>query len=264
MSSTSVSGRPDTRPAEGDLVVRVWRSGIAGASDAEGDFQEFRVARRASQTVLDVVSEIQRVQDPTLSYRFACRVGMCGSCAMVVNGRPRWTCRTRVEEACDGDELVLEPLRNMPLVKDLAVEMTPFFEKWRAAHGYFEPGEAPAKDFAVVEPSSARRREVDAGIECINCGVCYSACDVVAWNSEYLGPAALNRAWTLVNDVRDQGQKARLAAVSGDVGCHSCHSHMSCTEYCPKSLAPTFAIAGLKRATALGPLSRLFSLLVKS
>jgi fumarate reductase iron-sulfur subunit len=79
--------------------------------------------------------------------------------------------------------------------------------------------------------------------------VCYSACDVVKWNREYLGPAALNRAWTLVNDVRDGGQRARLAAVSGDAGCHSCHTMMSCTELCPKELSPTRSIAGLKRAT---------------
>jgi fumarate reductase iron-sulfur subunit len=79
--------------------------------------------------------------------------------------------------------------------------------------------------------------------------VCYSACDVVKWNRNYLGPAALNRAWTLVNDVRDGGQEARLAAVAGDAGCHSCHTMMSCTELCPKELSPTRSIAGLKRAT---------------
>ena len=82
-------------------------------------------------------------------------------------------------------------------------------------------------------------------------GLCvgYAACDVVKWNRDYLGPAALNRAWTLVNDVRDGGQQARLAAVAGDAGCHSCHTMMSCTELCPKELSPTRSIAGLKRAT---------------
>jgi fumarate reductase iron-sulfur subunit len=226
-----------------DLNVRVWRGTAAGG------FQTFRVARRANQTILDVVTEIQREQDPTLAYRYACRVGMCGSCAMVVNGRPRWTCRTRVANAEEGGELTLEPMRNMPVVKDLAVDMETFFEKWRDAKGYFEPGAAPANDFAVVKPDSPERQAADAGVECINCGVCYSACDVVSWNPDYLGPAALNRAWTLVNDVRDQGQEARVAAISGDAGCHSCHSHMSCTEFCPKGLAPTYAIAGLKRET---------------
>jgi len=101
----------------------------------------------------------------------------------------------------------------------------------------------------VVDPESPARREADAGIECIGCGVCYAACDVVKWNRDYLGPAALNRAWTLVNDARDGGQSARLHAVAGDAGCHSCHTMMSCTEHCPKHLSPTRSIAGLKRAT---------------
>jgi len=224
------------------LQVEIWRG------TESGSFQPFAIPRREHQTVLDVVSEIQREHDATLSYRFACRVGMCGSCAMVVNGRPRWTCRTRVSEVIDGDRLQLEPLRNFPVVKDLAVEMTQFFDKWKAAKGYFEPGATPAKEFAVVPPATPERQAADAGIECIGCGVCYSACDVMAWDSDYLGPAALNRAWTLANDVRDRGNDARLAAVSGGSGCQACHTHMSCTSFCPKAIAPTYAIAGLKRA----------------
>ncbi|MCJ2036320.1 succinate dehydrogenase/fumarate reductase iron-sulfur subunit [Methylobacterium sp. J-068] len=239
---------PTVEPAAGAmLTVRIRR---------DDGFQTFTLARRPAQTILDVVTAIQREQDPTLAYRFACRVGMCGSCAMMVNGRPRWTCRTRVAAVAEGDALTLEPLRNLPVVKDLAVDMEPFFTKWTAAHGAFEPGETPLGDFAVVAPDSPERRAVDAGIECINCGVCYAACDVVSWNPDYLGPAALNRAWTLINDVRDQGREARLDAVSGDAGCQSCHTHMSCTEHCPKALAPTFAIAGLKRETARTALRR--------
>jgi fumarate reductase iron-sulfur subunit len=103
-------------------------------------------------------------------------------------------------------------------------------------------------DFHVVPPATPQRRAADAGIECIGCGVCYSACDVVAWDKDYLGPAALNRAWTLVNDVRDQAQGERMDAVSRASGCQACHTHMSCTNFCPKHIAPTYAIAGLKRA----------------
>jgi fumarate reductase iron-sulfur subunit len=136
----------------------------------------------------------------------------------------------------------------MTVVKDLAVEMTTFFDKWQAAKGRFEPRADLGRDFAVVPPSSKGRQAADAGIECITCGVCYSACDVVAWNSDYLGPAALNRAWTLVNDVRDGANGERLKAVSGDSGCQTCHTHMSCTAFCPKAIAPTYSIAGLKRA----------------
>src|SRR3978361_1797159 len=124
-----------SHPADA-MTVTVWRG------DRTGEFQNFAVPRRENQTVLDVVTEIQRTQDATLSYRFACRVGMCGSCAMVVNGRPRWSCRTRVDQL-EAGTIKLEPLRNLPIVKDLAVEIAPFFDKWRSAHGYFGPGENP-------------------------------------------------------------------------------------------------------------------------
>ncbi len=225
------------------LKVSVWRGG------AKGRYQDFDVPRRESQTVLDVVTHIQRHLDPTLAYRFACRVGMCGSCAMTVNGTPRWTCRTHVDKVAQEGTLRIGPLANMPVVRDLVADMREFFDKWARAQGQFKPTRTRAEPLVAVEPDSRSRREADAGIECIGCGVCYAACDIVAWNRDYLGPAALNRAWTLVNDVRDGGQAVRLRAVSGDAGCHSCHTLMSCTELCPKGLSPTRSIAGLKRAT---------------
>jgi fumarate reductase iron-sulfur subunit len=235
--------------AEDMLEVSVWR----GAAD--GKFVAYAVPRRANQTVLDLVSHIQQRLDPGLSYRFACRVGMCGSCAMTVNGRPRWTCRTHVALVADTDgKIEIAPLRNVPVIKDLACDLAPFFDKWSRARGQFAPTRTRADDFAPVAPASIQRRSADAGIECIGCAVCYSACDVVAWNPDYLGPAALNRAWTLHNDARDGGRTARLAAVAGDAGCHACHSHQSCAEHCPKHISPTLSIAGLKRASALAAL----------
>ncbi len=230
------------------LKVKVWRGGEAGA------FQSYEVPRQESQTVLDVVTHIQRALDPTLAYRFACRVGMCGSCAMTVNGRARWTCRTHVDKVAEGDALEIAPLHNLPVVRDLVTDMTEFFDKWARARGRFRGAATRKDEFARVEPSSPERRQADAGIECIGCGVCYSACDVVSWKPDYLGPAALNRAWTLINDARDTDNRARLAAVAGDAGCHACHTHMSCSERCPKQISPTAAIAGLKRAAALAAL----------
>jgi fumarate reductase iron-sulfur subunit len=235
-------------PDERTLEVKVWRG------RENGHFQAFAVPRRASQTVLDVVTWIQRHRDATLSYRFACRVGMCGSCAMMVNGKPRWTCRTHVDKVAEGDSLTVAPLANLPVVKDLAADMAPFFDKWARAEGRFVPENDEPRDFHVVPPDTRERQAANAGIECIGCGVCYAACDIVRWNRDYLGPAALNRAWTLVNDVRDAGNAARLAAVSGDAGCHACHSQEGCRTHCPKQINPTASIAGLKRATALAAL----------
>jgi len=231
------------------LAVDLWRGG------ADGAFQRYEVPARDNQTVLDVVTYVQRRLDPTLAYRFACRVGVCGSCAMTVNGRPRWTCRTHVSRVCDDGRLEIAPLRNLPVVKDLATDMTDFFEKGRRAGNAFVPTARRDDPPARIAPDAPARRKIDAAIECIGCGVCYAACDVVAWNPDYLGPAALNRAWTLVCDSRDGAGDTRLAAVAGDAGCHACHSHESCASHCPKHLDPTASIAALKRRTLAAALT---------
>ncbi len=220
----------------------------------DSGFQQFEVPRHPSQTVLDVVTYIQRELDPALAYRYACRVGMCGSCAMTVNGVPRWTCRTHVDKVVRDDALEIGPLANLPVIRDLVTDMREFFDKWARAKGQFTGTRTKQDDFARVPPQSPERKLVDSNIECIGCGVCYAACDVVAWNPDYLGPAALNRAWTLVKDERDSLKAERLRAVAGDAGCHSCHTHMSCTERCPKHLSPTAGIAGLKREIAIAVL----------
>jgi succinate dehydrogenase iron-sulfur subunit len=227
----------------GSIEVSLWR----GKED--GRYQAFSVPLRENQTVLDVVSWVQRHADPTLAYRFACRVGMCGSCAMTVNGRPRWTCRTHISKVMEDGRVEIGPLANLPLIKDLACDMQVFFEKWQKAKGAFAPSKSRQDEIEKISPATAPRIAADAAIECINCAVCYSACDTVRWNEEYLGPAALNRAWTLVNDVRDAGGRERLAALAASGGCHACHSHQSCQEHCPKALNPTASIAGLKRRT---------------
>ena len=227
------------------LSVKVWRGRGHGA------FSSYEVPRQDSQTVLDVVTHIQRFMEPTLGYRFACRVGMCGSCAMTVNGKARWTCRTHVSHVLDSQGgLEIAPLSNLPVIKDLVTDMSGFFDKWARAKGQFTGSATRRDDFQRVDPASPERVAANAGIECIGCAVCYASCDVVSWRPEFLGPAALNRAWTLTNDVRDTRQQERLRAVAGDAGCHACHTQGSCTERCPKQLAPTLAIAGLKRTVA--------------
>ena len=229
---------------EPTLDVRVWRGDAAG-----GEFATYAVPQRPNQTILDVVTWIQRHAESSLAYRFACRVGMCGSCAMLINGQPRWTCRTHVDRVARAGRLEIAPLRNFPVIRDLVCDMDEFFAKWQRADGRFHGAARREQPVAKVSPESAARRAADAGIECINCGICYAACDLVGWNPAYLGPAALNRAWTLMNDERDVNGAARLAAVAGDAGCHLCHSQQGCATFCPNGLNPTASIAGLKRMT---------------
>ncbi len=226
------------------LEVSIWRG-----ADFGGQFVSYSVPSRPSQTVLDVVSWIQHNLEPGLSYRFACRVGMCGSCAMMVNGKPRWTCRTHVQKVAGDGVLKIEPLRNLPVVKDLVCNMDGFFTKWQQAEARFQPTKTREDEIQPVLPGSPMRQAANAAIECINCAVCYAACDVVANNQQYLGPAALNRAWTLVNDERDGGRLSRLRAASSSGGCLNCHSQQGCSSFCPNELNPTRSIAGLKRET---------------
>lgn len=223
------------------LTVRIAR-GTAG-----NEFSTYSIPWRENQTVLDVVTEVQRCLEPTLSYRFACRVGVCGSCAMTVNGKPRWTCRTHVSRVEEDGVIVIEPLRNMPRIKDLVVDMKEFFQKWKKAGSTFVGTTTREDPPAPVSPLSKKRKLADAAIECINCGVCYAACDVVSWDKEYLGPAALNRAWTLFNDERHADPKGVLKQATSGSGCNSCHTQGSCMTHCPVSLSPTGSIAGLKK-----------------
>src|ERR1700748_785016 len=120
-----------------ELMVSLWRGAQQGRDETSN------VPLRENQTVLDVVTFVQRHLDPTLSYRFACRVGMCGSCAMTVNGIARWTCRTHIDRVVKDGAIEIRPLANLVVIKDLAVDMTAFFDKWARAKGRFEPPPEP-------------------------------------------------------------------------------------------------------------------------
>jgi fumarate reductase iron-sulfur subunit len=206
---------------------------------------EYRVSAAADTTVLDALVEIQRAQDPTLAFRYACRVGMCGSCAMVVNGRERWACRTRLQSLGPGP-VGVRPLYHLPLLRDLVVDMTPFATKLRDAGAAFTPRE-DAEPYALVSALSAERREIDLAIECIGCGMCVSACTMVGHNEHFPGPAALNRALTLALDHRDAARKARWSVLLADDALSRCHGQGNCTEVCPMGLSPADSIRRLRR-----------------
>ena len=226
------------------LTIKIWRGADTGS------FQTFSVPKRENQTILDVVTEIQQRQDQSISYRFACRVGVCGSCAMTVNGKPRWTCRTHIG-ALKSSGITIEPLKNMPRIKDLVADMSRFFDKWGQAGNDFSSDKTRHDAPAQIDPESKQRKAANAAIECINCGVCYAACDVVRWNDDYLGPAALNRAWSLVNDARHNRKQDTIAAAMGAGGCGNCHSQGNCMTACPIGLSPTRSIAGLKQMSLM-------------
>jgi fumarate reductase iron-sulfur subunit len=208
-------------------------------------WQDFEIDAGPDTTVLDALVEAQRGQDPTLAFRYACRVGMCGSCAVVVNGRERWACRTRLASLGRGPVSV-RPLYHFPLLRDLVVDMAPLTAKLRRIGGALTPA-ADAEPYAVIAAGSVERREIDAAIECIGCGMCVSACTMVAHNPRFPGPAALNRAFTLARDSRDAGQADRWSVLLSDDGLARCHGQGACTDACPMGLAPTTSIVRLRQ-----------------
>jgi fumarate reductase iron-sulfur subunit len=205
----------------------------------------YEVEAVADTTVLDALVAVQREQDPTLALRYACRVGMCGSCAMVVNGRERWACRTRLASLGPGPVSV-RPLYHFPLLRDLVVDMTPFVERHAAVGAALTPA-ADAEPYAVMPAASAERAEIDDAIECIGCGMCLSACTMVAHDRRFPGPAALNRAFTLQHDRRDADHAARWALLLGDDALPRCHGQGNCTDVCPMGLSPTRSIIRLRQ-----------------
>ena len=207
-------------------------------------WQKFVVESGPDTTVLDALVAIQRGQDATLAFRYACRVGMCGSCAMVVNGRERWACRTRLATLGSGP-VTVRPLYHFPLLRDLVVDMTPFVDRQRSVGAALMPAPT-AEPYALIPAGSAERQEIDEAIECIGCGMCVSACTMVAHNERFPGPAALNRAFTLVRDSRDASGERRWAVLLSDDALARCHGQGNCTEVCPMGLAPTTSIIRLR------------------
>jgi fumarate reductase iron-sulfur subunit len=220
------------------MVLRVFRwSPGTGAR-----FEDFPIRPLDGTTVLDALVRLRESQAPDLAFRYACRVGMCGSCAMVVNGRERWACRTRLATvASRGATVTVRPLYHFPLIRDLVVDMAPFVRKMTEAGAAFVPGGRPPGAGQVERPA------IDAAIECIGCGACLSACTVVRWNPRFPGPAALNRAFTLDADGRDAGVAARWSALLGEDGILRCHGQAQCTAVCPMQISPADSILRLRR-----------------
>ena len=234
--------------ADRQVTVRVRRSepGVHGVR-----WDSFAVPLADRATVLDALFTILREHDRSLAFRCACRAAMCGSCAMLINGSERLACKTPLASLGNGP-LRVEPLRNLPVLKDLVVDMEPFFGKYAALDPWLIPD--PGLDEPLVAPpDDPARLAISEGLDCISCGACYSACPMVALDPDYLGPMQLLRAFTLLADARE-GPLAleERAEVFGTHGVWRCRGIGECTRVCPKGLDPSLAIRRLKRGALDG------------
>jgi succinate dehydrogenase/fumarate reductase iron-sulfur protein len=193
-------------------------------------------------TVLDLLREIQRRHDPSLAFRYSCRVAMCGTCGVRVDGQSALACRAVLP--ADADEVEVAPLGGLPVVRDLVVDTRPFWAEWARVKPWFVPA---GGDVEQLAPGSAAATAVDGALGCISCGACYSTCEVARHGSDYLGPAALNRALALIADPRDGAGEERLAIVGGRGGVDRCHYVGGCASACPVGLDPSRSIVQLRR-----------------
>ncbi len=200
------------------------------------------------KTVLDTLFQIKDELDGTLTFRYSCRSSICGSCCMVINGQEKLACQTMVvNEIRKHGQVLIRPLKSAPPIKDLAVDMEPFWRKvkqvtpWLEAEGYDEKSPMPV----VNQQDMGAFHNVDA---CIMCGACVSACSSHEVSNGFIGPAALAKAFRFVADPRDQSKQARLESLNGDHGIWDCTRCNFCVEVCPKDVQPMEAIIRLRRA----------------
>jgi len=224
--------------------------------DMKPRFQKYQVPVKKGTTVLDGLLYIKENLDNSLAFRTSCRMGICGSCAMLINGYGHLACHTQVEEFHSG-HLTIQSLPNMPIIKDLVPSLDALFEKHKAVKPYIIRSDAAEME----EPSAEFLQPQDKLDEflqftyCIKCGICISACPTSASDSKFLGPQALGQAYRYCADSRDEGQEQRLQIAEADHGLWNCHFAAACSDACPKGVDPAHAIQLLRRrvtASALG------------
>jgi succinate dehydrogenase / fumarate reductase iron-sulfur subunit len=213
--------------------------------DKKPRFETFKVSITRETTVLDALHEIKTHQDGSLTYRRSCRHAICGSCAMNVNGKNTLVCNIPLMKHLDRKGMItIRPLPYLPVIKDLVVDRSVFWEQYLRVKPWLIPLEdVPEKEFRMSQ------EEVDAldnAEKCIMCGACYSACPVVGSSKKYIGPHALLKSFLRVLDPRDAGVVERLSGIGTDEGIFRCHTVFNCIDACPKNLDPTKAIETLR------------------
>jgi succinate dehydrogenase / fumarate reductase iron-sulfur subunit len=228
-------------------------------------YDHFEVNTRESMTVLDALFQVREVEDDSLSFRYSCRGAVCGSCAMLINRRPRLACRTLLSSLgpnenlpqlapipgisdtpfVPGEEVLIEPLPNLPVIKDLVVDMAPFFEKYRRLRPRLIAKTQQLERENIM--SEAEVEELEKFTNCILCAACYGACPINSLDPEYLGPAALAKLYRFAIDPRDAMGKERLDLAPGGSGWQGCRFYTNCVKVCPKNVPPNFAIGKAKQ-----------------
>ena len=211
--------------------------------DAKAQWREYAVETEPTDRVLDALHSVKWYQDGSLAFRRSCAHGVCGSDAMMINGRNRLACKVLIKDL--KQPIAVEPMRGFPVVKDLIVDMTGFFEKYRSIKPYLVNDEPVPKTERLQSPQE--RDRYDDTTKCILCGACTTSCPSFWANSDYVGPAAIVQAHRFIFDSRDQGSAERLAILNDTSGVWRCRTIFNCTEACPRGINVTKAIGEIKQ-----------------
>lgn len=239
------------------MKLKVFRIG----ENHESGYDTFEIEPKPGMTVLEALFHIQDRLDPSLSFRYSCRGAVCGACAVMINKFPSLACRTQLEELLRGmelpklkpypaieegeswdleNEILVEPLPHLPVIKDLVVDMDKFYEAYKAIEPVFKPKEDPPQKERTMDPEHVK--ELENYTNCILCAACYGACPVENELPEFLGPAALAKLYRFAIDPREDKEGYRLKLADSKKGWHGCEFHANCKQVCPKGVTPNLAI----------------------
>ncbi|MHC4399935.1 MAG: succinate dehydrogenase/fumarate reductase iron-sulfur subunit [Planctomycetota bacterium] len=235
----------------------MYRFEILRYDDAEDDpprFEAYEVSTPADASVLEGLLLIQDEQDPSLAFRYSCRGAVCGSCAMSINGKLNLACRVLLKNL-PSNHVVLEPLPRFEIIKDLVVDMDPFWEKYERVRPWLHAEVSAEKESRMSE---SEREKIDQYVNCVLCGLCYAACPVVSSKADFTGPAALAKLYRFVADTRERRPAESIAQEDAERGAWACHTITRCISACPKNVRPTDGIAGLRRKLVANKFKGLF------
>jgi len=211
--------------------------------DPQQWLETFQVEIRKGMNLLEALFRIQDERDGTLSFRYSCRGAVCGSCAMRVNGKDVLACRTHVEDLLEKPALI-EPLPLFPVIRDLIVDMSAFFDHYRRIEPYLqETLVSPEMEYRMEEK---KRKEMDPYINCILCGICFGTCPAFETDPQFLGPAMLAKAFRFLVDPRDRRNEEILKTINSQQGVWGCKTVFNCVKVCPKQVPPTHAIVKMR------------------
>ena len=228
------------------IILRVKR--FQPETSNQGRFQDFEVQAQLTDRLLDTLMFIKRNIDGTLCFRRSCAHGVCGSDGMTINGVERLACKTLIRDVAenDNDVVKIEPLRSLPVQRDLMVDFTRFFEHYRVVKPFLIPAKKTEHGETIQTPQE--RSRFDDSTNCILCASCYSSCPVIAdTNPNFIGPAAVLQAARFVLDSRDKGIGPRLDVLDTPDGIWPCDNHFKCTKVCPRGIKVTKNINMTKR-----------------